>query len=163
MSLKRYPARGKPLNLQTFEAGNGTFTAGANASALTRDTTRDAGYPGSGVGSLRWTATAAGDSSLSSSLIAAPSSTDVLLVAKLWIGGSGTYSARLAMDYYDTASTYINGEYNYTRTTLAVGVWHILMCPLTMPSNGGYVQPSVTVFTAAAGQQFWLDNVQLTA
>lgn len=162
MTLRRLPARGKLLNLQTFDPGITGWSAGANASALTRDTTKDFGYPSIGAAALRWTATAAGDSTLSSNLLAVPSGVDVLATVKVWIGGTGTATARLALDYYDTGSNYLNGEYNYARTGLAVGRWATLICPLTMPANGSYAQPSVTLVAATAGQQVWIDNFQLT-
>lgn len=161
MSVRRLTARGRPLHVQTFDAGLGSWATATNASALTRDATRDAGSPGTGSASARWTATAAGDSGLTSALIAVPSGIDVLAIVKLWIGGSGSYGARLALDYYDTASNYLQGEYGYSRSGLAAGRWATLVCPLTLPANGGYVQPSIVVFGAAAGQQFWLDNVQV--
>lgn len=164
MTLHRVPARGKPVFLQTFDAGTTGFALGGNASALTRDTTKDAGYPSAGSAALRWTATATGDTVLSGSLIQVTPGTDILATVKLWVSGTGTYSARTALDWYDlTGSTYQNGEYGFTRGSLPQGRWVTLICPVSLTTNSGYVQPSVTVFAAAAGQQQWVDNYQITA
>lgn len=152
-----------PIYLETFDASIGTWQAQTNASSLTRDTGAGGGAPSANTASLRWTATAAGTTAVNTGELTAgvTASTSYIAICQFKLGAGSNRVANFTVDFLDSSSGYLGGNYDFSTTVTAGGAFQYLSFPFTTVASTAKILLTVSVSAAALGQQAWIDNVRV--
>jgi hypothetical protein len=143
-----------------FENNINDWVASTNASGLVRNTTRHK----RGAGSLRWTATAAGNSSVRTASM--PYEAGRYYYAQGWGSAQVARDMRLNLQVFDEDDTIIYTEYGSsvnvsTSTFDLLGLVSLLDITSSTGKPGVRVELIVQALAAASGNQFYIDQIDL--
>jgi hypothetical protein len=143
-----------------FENNIADWVASSNASGLVRSTTRHK----RGAGSLRWTATAAGNSSVRTTSM--PYEAGRYYYAQAWGSAQVARDMRLILQVLDEDDNIIYTEYGSsvnvsTSTFDLLGLVALLDITSSTGKPGVRVEAIGQALAAAAGNQFYIDQIDL--
>lgn len=134
-----------------------------NAGSFTRDTSRDAGPPGTMTASLRWAAPDSGNSTAQSPLIGSLSGA-TMYVARIKVSSAAatTRGIRVLADEYDSVGNYLLSSTGDTFSVEPSESFTEINLTVTTQANTVQMRVYVQVLSVASNEIFYVDNVTVS-